>query len=346
MNSRNMARGLVEAGSPSGEEAPAMRVAEQYLREAGLQVERQAFDGPERFNVLAWTGRPRALLTTHLDTVPGELDVRVHAGRLHGRGACDAKGSAAAMIAAAADLVQAGETDFGILFVVGEETDSDGAIAANELIASGALDWNVSDTLLAEPTDGCFVTAHPGVAVARLHASGRCAHSAFPEEGTSAVHALLDSLGRIRATAWPVDPELGATRLNIGQLEGGSAANVLAGEASARLMLRSGATSAQLRYELEQAVGPNCRLDMECESEPVRFELPAPGFDAEVSGAVPFATDAPFLSAAGRLSLCGPGSIRLAHTNEESIGLNEIDRAHALYASWLRQQLSCEESVV
>lgn len=344
MNPKTIARSLVEAHSPSGDEGLAMQVASRLLRELGLRVEQQEVGSSGRFNVLAAAGRPRVVLTTHLDTVPGELPIEVREGRLHGRGACDAKGSAAAMIAAAADLLADGQTDFGLLFVVGEETTSDGAIAANQLIESGALDWPVADTLLAEPTNGKFVTAHPGVAVATLRAEGRCAHSAYPEHGRSAIHALLDTLDVMRSRRWPTDSELGETRVNVGRIGGGSAANVLAGSASAQLMIRSGAPISEILEGLRECIGSTCALEVECESEPVRFAAPATELEAENAGPVPFATDAPFFAGLGRRYLCGPGSIHLAHTAEESISLASIDSARALYFAWARERLLTRES--
>jgi acetylornithine deacetylase len=330
-----LTRSLVEAPSPSGDEGPALLVAEQLLREAGLEVERQAVGVPERFNLFASRGRPRVVLSTHLDTVPGQPPLRVEAERLHGRGACDAKGSAAAMIAAASALVAQGVEGFGLLFVVGEETTSDGAIAADALLSSGDLGWQPEHGLLAEPTDNRFVAAHPGVLVACLHAHGREAHSSQPEEGSSAVHALLDTLATVRDGDWPSDEVLGETLLNIGVLQGGSAANVIAGEARAELMFRSGIPSAEIASRLRALVREPCSLEVTCTSEPVRFDVP----DGEVSEPVLFSTDAPFLPSLGRRWLCGPGSIRLAHTEEERIERSDLERARELYRSWTVERL-------
>lgn len=329
------ARALVEAPSPSHEEGPALLVAERLLREAGLNVERQELDAPGRFNLLAARGRPRAVLSTHLDTVPGQLPVRVEDGVLHGRGACDAKGSAAAMISAAAALVEEGLEGFGVLFLCGEETTSDGAIAADALIGSGEAGWPVEDALLAEPTDNRFVSAHPGVLTARLHACGREAHGSQPAEGRSAVHALLDALASLRGASWPTDEILGETLLNVGRLEGGSAANVIAGSARAELMFRSGAASSEIEARLRRLVSGPCTLALTCASEPVRFATPE-GASAEP---VSFSTDAPFLPSLGRRWLCGPGSIRLAHTREERISQAELEHARDLYRGWLHERL-------
>jgi acetylornithine deacetylase len=335
MNLPHLARALVEARSPSGDEGPALLAAERFLREAGLAVERLEVGAPGRHDLLASRGRPRVVLSTHLDTVPGDLTVRVEGGRLHGRGACDAKGAAAAMIDAAAALAARGVTDFGVLFVVGEETTSDGAIAAAELLASGATDWTPTDALLAEPTDNRFASAHPGVVVATVTASGRAAHSAFPEEGESAVHALLEALQAVRGAGWPAD-----TRVNVGRLEGGSAANVLAARATAEVMVRGDEPADAAIRRLRAALGPRCELSVACRTEPVSFHEPPAARGAEPARPVPFGTDAPFLQALGRLFLCGPGSIRLAHSDRESVGLDELERARDLQVAWVRERLA------
>ncbi len=336
-----LTRALVEAPSPSDEEGPALLVAERLLREAGLTVDRQGVGTPDRFNLFASRGRPRVVLSTHLDTVPGQLPVRVESGHLHGRGACDAKGSAAAMIAAAAALVDEGVEDFGLLFVVGEETTSDGAIAADALLASGDRDWQPEHGLLAEPTDNRFVAAHPGVVVACLHAHGREAHSSQPQEGSSAVHALIDSLAAMRGEDWPSDAILGETLVNVGCIEGGTAANVIAGAASARLMLRSGTPSPQIVERLRALQG-SCSLEVTCSSEPVRFEVPE-SVEAEP---VLFSTDAPFLPSLGRRWLCGPGSIRLAHTDEERIAISDLETARELYHGWVLDRVGVRQEEV
>jgi acetylornithine deacetylase len=328
-----VASALVEAPSPSGDEGPVLRVAESLLREAGLHVVRQDVGGPGRFNLFAALGTPRAVLTTHLDTVPGVIPLRVDGDTLHGRGACDAKGVAAAMIGAASDLRARGIRDFGVLFVVGEETTSDGAIAANGLLADGAVGWHPEAGLFGEPTENRWVSAHTGVLIATLVAHGRAAHSSCMEEGVSAVDALLEALERIRWHGWPDDRLLGPTRLNIGRIEGGTAANVVPALARAEVMIRSGSDPAELQSAVRELAG-RLEVTVTCASPPVRFECVG-----ENAHPVAFSTDAAFLPALGRRGLLGPGSIRVAHTDTEHVTRGDLERARASYVCWVEHQL-------
>lgn len=328
-----LALALVEAPSPSGDEGPALVVAERALREASLSVERQLVGGAGRYNLFAWRGRPRIVLTTHLDTVPGNPPVRVENDVLHGRGSCDAKGIAAAMIAAAAALVAGGRDDLGVLLVVGEETTSDGAIAANELVSSGALGWEPEACVFGEPTGLSWVTSHPGVVVVSLHAVGEAGHSSQPDAGRSATHALLDALERIRNERWPDSP-LGPTRVNVGRLEGGSASNVVAESARADIMFRGGAEPDAILRRLLELAG-EVEMQVACTSAPVQFSVP----DDVPSHAAWFSTDAPFLGALGRPYLFGPGDIRHAHAADEHVRLSDLAAARDAYVDWATARL-------
>jgi acetylornithine deacetylase len=332
----DLARRLVAAPSPTGHEAPAARVAEELLRDAGLDVQRQPVGAGDRFNVLASHGRPRAILCTHLDTVPGTLPIEVRDGVLHGRGACDAKGPAAAMIVAAAELRSRGLTDFGVLFVVGEETTSDGAITAAERLADDRARWPLESILIGEPTGGAFVSAHPGVVMASLTTMGRAAHSSTPELGVSATHLMLDWLAAIRAEPWPACERLGPTKLNVGRIGGGIAPNVVAEEASADVMVRTGATPEAIVSRIRQLAPPRSTVDVTCASQPARFEP----FGDEPSIAAAFASDAPFLATLGRLWLMGPGEIGHAHADDEQVSGAALALAARRYAEWLTSRLA------
>lgn len=332
----DMARELVGARSPSGREGPALRVAEALLRDAGLVARRQPVGGPDRFNIFASRGKPRAVLTTHVDTVPGEVPARVEGEVLHGRGACDAKGALAAMIAASAAAVERGLQDFGVLVVVGEETTSDGAMAADLALSRREIAWASEAAVFGEPTQNRWATAHPGVLVLTARARGRAAHSAHPEEGDSAVHRLLEFLGEVRGTEWPEDDLLGPTRLNVGRLSGGSAANVVAEEAEAEIMFRTGADPDDIGHRLRELAEGRVEIEVGCASSAVHFEVPRNALDR--AGPVSFSTDAPFLRHLGAPYLCGPGSIRHAHTDAERVTLPELAEARDAYLAWLEER--------
>ena len=330
----NLCHELVAAPSPTGDEEPALLVAERALRALGLRVERIEVDSPRRFDLAAWTGTPRAVLTTHLDTVPPELPIRLSRNLLEGRGACDAKGSAASMLATAELLLAQGRTDFALLFVVGEETTSDGALAAQRHLESGALPWTPRAALFGEPTDNRWVSAHAGALVARLVAHGRAAHSSRPDEGRSAVHALVEVSADLIRHRWPRGNDMDST-LNVGRIEGGVAPNVIAELATADILLRHGLEARAAEAELLGLIDKRCELHLTCSSHAVRFSVPAGG-DSFVA---PFCTDAPCLPGLGTPYLLGPGSILHAHSIDERVTRLELETARTLYAQWTESQL-------
>ena len=234
----DLTRELLAIPSPTRHEHAVIAFLAAKLTELGWQVTRQPVrDGRE--NLYAHRGAPVVVFSTHVDTVPPELPYRETADVIYGRGACDAKGIAAAMIAAAEELVASGETRIGLLFVVDEEDGSEGAAVAAALTPKGRFLIN------GEPTDNRLVTAQKGTLKAILEVTGTAAHSGYPELGDSAIDRLLDALQRIRAITWPVDPVLGPSTLNIGRIEGGEAPNVVAAHARghhriARVALMSG----------------------------------------------------------------------------------------------------------
>src|SRR5205823_5637463 len=152
-------------------------------------------------------------------------------------GACDAKGIMAAQITAAARGRAEGVGEIGLLFVVDEEMGSAGARAANAHPRAGECRWLIDG----EPTDNKLAAGSKGSLRLSLRTEGVTAHSAYPEEGRSAIDPLLDVLADVRRTSWPSDPFFGDTTLNIGVIAGGSRPNVVAGDGRAHLQARLGA---------------------------------------------------------------------------------------------------------
>jgi len=225
-----LTRSLVDIDSTTGREADAGVWLAKFLRERGYAVTEQPVANG-RFNVFArLDAAPRVVFSTHFDCVPPFFPSREERGLIFGRGACDAKGILAAQVAAAEALRRSGETQFGLLFVVGEERGSDGARVANEQAPDG-----VQFLINGEPTDGRLATATRGILRVRLSAKGRAAHSSRPDLGESAIDKLLDALMVIRGLALPEDPLLGRTHYTVGLIEGGVAPNVVSPHAAAEL---------------------------------------------------------------------------------------------------------------
>ncbi|OFW14779.1 MAG: hypothetical protein A3H29_08145 [Acidobacteria bacterium RIFCSPLOWO2_02_FULL_67_21] len=326
----SFARQLIDIDSTTGREGEAGRWLASLLRDRGYTVVEQPLAGG-RFNVLARLAEaPRVVLSTHFDCVPPHFPSREERGLLFGRGACDAKGILAAQLAAAERLRARGETRIALLFVAGEERGSDGARAANETAPAG-----IRYLINGEPTDNRLGAATRGVLRVRLHAEGRAAHSAFPELGESAIDKLLDALMVIRGLPLPEDPLLGRTHYTVGLIEGGVAPNVVSPRASAEVMFRLVGDAAPVRAALgviESLVTVEHVLDIPA----IRLHT-VDGFETAV---FPYTTDVPLLSRWGTPLLLGPGSIHVAHTDEEHLAIDELHAAVGLYEQLATRLLS------
>jgi acetylornithine deacetylase len=270
--------------------------------------------------------------STHLDCVPPYVPLREDDEWLRGRGVCDAKGIAAAMVTAAERLAERGERRIGLLFVVGEENGSDGALAAAALEPKGRFLIN------GEPTENRLSIGQKGSLRLDLEAEGRAAHSAYPEEGQSAILALLDTLERIRRLPLPSDPLLGPSTLNIGTIHGGVAPNVIPPSARAQVHFRTVGPTAALKAAVSEALAPGVVITGEVELPAYKCAAPA-GWDTTF---VAYASDLPFLGGWGRGYQLGPGSIRVAHTDDERIRKADLLKGVDLYVK-LATDLLAEE---
>jgi acetylornithine deacetylase len=276
-----------------------------------------------RFNVFVAWGEPVVVLSTHMDTVPPFFPSSEDEEEIRGRGACDTKGGIAAMVQAAEELLAAGRRGFGLLFVVGEETDSIGAQTANRQPRGSRYLVN------GEPTENRLALGSKGMLYLALEAEGRAAHSAYPELGDSAIDKLLEVLAGLGGVPLPADPVLGETTLNIGTISGGRASNVVADRARAEVTLRTVGSTGELRRGLAAAVHavPGVHIAEIRETPAVQLGS-LPGFETTI---VRYTTDIPRLSAWGEPFLLGPGSIHVAHTPEERVAKRDLVEAVRLY---------------
>ncbi len=319
-------RALVDLESITGNEEKVARFLAGFLREKGIGAELIEVEAG-RFNVLARCGEPRVVLSTHIDTVPPFIPSSEDEQYIYGRGSCDAKGIAAAQVFAALELLAAGERDFALLFVVGEEKNSTGALFANQHPIGSRFLIN------GEPTESKMVSAGKGALRLDLVSRGRMAHSAYPHLGESAIEKLLLALRRLRQVSLPADERLGPTTYNVGVISGGRAPNVVPDYARAEILIRLVSDAAPLRGAITQAVGTDAEAHFLLEIPPV-FPRVLPGFETAV---VSFTTDIPALSNWGEPVLFGPGSIHVAHTTDERIAKQELKAAVGAYAKIVRQ---------
>jgi acetylornithine deacetylase len=298
----DLAARLMEIDSTSGREGAMIDWLHAFLVGREWNVQRIPVSAG-RDDVFATMGDSPALarvtLSTHLDTVPPFIPPRVEGDVLRGRGSCDAKGIASAMICAAERLRQR-NVPVSLLFVVGEETAHDGAHAANAFARSHFGDTPADSRVLinGEPTESTLALGTKGAMRVFIRVAGQAAHSAYPHLGRSATRDLVHLLAELEALVLPRDELLGQTTINIGHLSGG-------------------APGAAGRAKVER--GPTV--------PPVRLGV-LPGFATSVAA---FATDIPELGNWGRPHLFGPGSIHVAHRDDEHVRIEELRSAVAAY---------------
>jgi acetylornithine deacetylase len=352
-------------GGPPGGEARLAAHLESLARGWGLSAKRLPVGDSGAFNlVISSEISPDAewlLFEAHLDTVgtdgmtvpPFELTIAVD--RLHGRGACDTKGSGAAMFWALHEYAQLpGRTrNAGVVFTVDEEAMMTGA---RGFAASALRDFpKLRGVIVGEPTRLRPVVAHNGSLRWRSITRGVAAHSAEPAKGSSAIRAMVEVIDALESKFVPLAnrdfPLTGRAAASINIIRGGSAVNVIPDycEIHCDRRLVPGETIAQVLAERDAALAG---LAVEHDSEYLAPPLP-PGSSAELHTwmrsafaaaglddlpvGAPYATNASHYAAAGApVLVLGPGDIAQAHTKDEWLDRTELARASALYGAILR----------
>ncbi|CAI7614831.1 unnamed protein product [Penicillium glandicola] len=330
-----------------------------------------------RYNIYAipksHTQTPSILLTSHIDTVPPFIPYSVHQPIpddsttfdsenliLAGRGSVDAKASVAAQIIATLKTLDSQpDAKLGLLFVVGEEIGGDGMKVFSD------SDFNVKTALntviFGEPTEAALVAGHKGMLGFKVIAHGNAAHSGYPWLGKSAVSAILPALSRLDVLGdipaeeggLPASPKYGPTTLNIGVIRAGVATNVVPSEAWADVAVRLAAgTPAEAREIIQRAV---VEAVGDAEAEVVvdfishNESYPPQDLDVDVDGfevtTVNYGTDVPNLAVGPGVKryLYGPGSIFVAHGDNEALSIRQIKEAVVGYKKLIEAALEREE---
>ncbi|HEV2278577.1 MAG TPA: M20/M25/M40 family metallo-hydrolase [Acidobacteriaceae bacterium] len=339
-----LTRRLVDIESITYNEEAVGGFLAEFLATCGFAVEkmpveqhRESRSENKRFNVYACEPgcTPAVVFSTHMDTVPPFIPSSEDEQFIYGRGSCDAKGIIAAQIAASERLRKAG-IPVGLLFVVGEERDSAGAKTANERVPGSRFLIN------GEPTDNRVALASKGALRAVIRATGKMAHSAYPELGESATHKLVEALRRILEIPLPVTPDVGPSTLNVGTISGGHAPNVIADRAEAQILVRLVGPSEEIRRAIENAVEGVATVDFTLEIPFQRLRA-IEGLPTMVAA---FTTDIPWLSKWGEPVLMGPGSIHVAHTPHEKLPKAELLQAIELYVQVAKQLVGGSERLL
>jgi acetylornithine deacetylase len=329
MDPLRLTRELIDIESITGNEANVGDYLHDFLARLGYRTLKMPVDGA-RHNVYATLdGTPDLIFSTHMDTVPPFIPSSEDGDKIYGRGSCDAKGIIAAQIAAA-ERLRSKTSRIGLLFVVGEERDSQGAKEANRHAPGSRFLIN------GEPTENKIGRASKGTLRVKLTAHGRMAHSAYPHLGESAIEKLVEALHRLLKMQLPNNPEIGPTTFNIGLIEGGRAPNVIPDYARAELLYRLVDETSELRRDIQVTVEGLADAEFALEIPYVKLRT-VEGIPEMIAA---FTTDIPALTNWGEPVLLGPGSIHVAHTDGEFIPKWELNEAIELYVRVAEKLLS------
>lgn len=323
----NLFEDILGFDSTSGRERPLAEFLAKRLKAPKVET----FEvGDGTLNLLFSWGKPRVVFCTHMDTVPPYIAPTVGESVVRGRGACDAKGQIIALYTACCELAAAGREGFGLLLLSGEETGSWGAKAFAKLPFKADL------LVIGEPTENKMISASKGTKAYELVFKGEAFHSGYPQFGSSAVEKFVDFVNALRTKHFPFDDVLGDTTYNIGKLVSDNPQNILSPELRCRLYFRTtfasdGPVHEWMMTEVSKVAG-------------VRFiggDIPASylTFDGFPSGPASFGTDAPHLLNFRRKIICGPGSIRHAHRDDEHVLTADLETAVRNYTEFYR--LAC-----
>lgn len=313
---------LISINSVTENELEALIFLENSLSSLGLDIEKIPVS-ENRYNLLFSKGRIDILFTTHVDVVPA-LDTQfipeIKDGRVYGRGACDAKGVLTSMIFAIKELLEDGLTNLGLLVVVGEEIDGIGAITAAKYLA----DRKIKYTINGEPTEGKLVSGHKGGVCFIINITGRSCHSGYPEQGEDANKKLIELSHALYQANWGEDPVLGKGTINLGEISGGKANNIVSDLSTVSGMVRTVGNNNQVTKQLRLLSKPYGEISFFYNAEAVKL-MSLPNFE---TGVVAYCTDIPqLLPIGGEFLMYGPGTINEAHTVNESIAISELEKA-------------------
>jgi len=298
--------------------------------------------GDGTLNLFLRWGTPRVVFCTHMDTVPPYIPPVFWDDKVCGRGSCDAKGQIYAMYTACKKLEAAGNTGFGLLILAGEETGSWGAKAFSK------TGFQAPFLIVGEPTENKMISASKGTKSYDLVFHGKAFHSGYPAHGVSAVERFVAFYNALKAVEFPVDPVLGETTWNVGLLHSDNPQNILSPELRCRVYFRTTFESdeAVQNYMLKipDQVGDDKNGARNDENGTVTVtarggDKPAkyvtlPGFETAPAS---FGTDAPHLTGFGHKIICGPGTVLVAHRDDEHILLADIDKAVEQYTRMYRE---------
>lgn len=373
-------RDLVQIESISGNESHVGDFIVNFLEKRDFTVTKQPVgdESSKRFNILAYPAsrsHPEILLTSHIDTVPPFIPYSLSLVdktssndkkniRIAGRGSVDAKGSVAAQIFAALDILKHDPSaPIGLLFVVGEEVGGNGMLAFSKSPSFNPSPSPYHTYIFGEPTELSLVAGHKGMLGFKIVAKGQAAHSGYPWLGKSAVSAILPALLRVdqlgesipvEKGGLPSSEKYGKTTVNIGRVEGGVATNVVPAAAFADVAVRLAAgTPDEAREIIRRAISNATGGDDEnvYPDFAARLEAYSPqDMDTDVEGfeiiTVNYGTDVPNMivhpnrdGKQVKRYLYGPGTIFVAHGDHEALTIADLEEAISGYRKLVEASL-------
>ncbi|KAJ3544651.1 hypothetical protein NM208_g2932 [Fusarium decemcellulare] len=330
---------LMAIPSTSEEEQKIGRFLFDYLKSLNYNVELVPINpDSDRCNVYAYLGpdrKARTLLTSHMDTVPPHIPLRIENDIIYGRGSCDDKGPLAAQIVAVEELRAEGaiqDGDVSLLFVVGEEKGGAGMFAVNDM----NLSWETG--IFGEPTESKLATGHKGHFIFELFASGTAAHSGYPDKGKSAIATLVSVLEELKSLELPESTLLGPSTFSCGKISGGVAYNVFAAEAYALCGVRVAADLPEIEKRVNDVVEKHGDVVLK-----KSFGYSETLLDHDIEGldttSVSFGTDVPRLKGNHKKYLYGPGSILDAHGENEQVAIPDLINCVKVYKQLVMKAL-------
>ena len=289
--------------------------------------------GDGTLNLLLTWGSPHLVFCTHIDTVPPYIEPVFDDKVIKGRGSCDAKGQVFAMVTACQRLAEQGRTDFGLLLLAGEETGSWGAKAFAK------TGFQADYLVVGEPTDNCMVSASKGTKSFDLKFTGEPFHSGYPQYGVSAVDLFVEFVNALKAKDFGMDPVLGETTWNIGLVKSDNPQNILSPELTCRIYFRTTFVSDEaVSAWMAEAPSVIPGLTGNLTVTPRGGDTPARYWTVEglPSKSAAFGSDAPHLKNFTHKAICGPGSITVAHRDDECVRVADLATAVEQYLALYR----------
>ena len=348
----------------TGEEGVANLLADQAGK-LGIEIQRQAVL-PGRKNILLRLKpkgkiKSRVMLAPHMDVVPAEENAfkpKIKKGKLHGRGACDTKGSMAAFFQAFCDLAKNGPFPLSTeVIFVGLVDEEFGQAGSRKLAKSGPQ----ADLAIAgEPTELKVVTAHKGNSWLQLKTIGVAAHGATPQNGKNAIEDMTPILKTLfhdypKILSKRTHPLLGSPTLNIGKISGGNQPNIVADQCIIDLDRRTipGENEDSIKKELmalfrqQKLPAPDFSSTRSVPCPPLDTDPNLPFVQTLLRASkkrkthgVSYFTDASPIAMGGTPAVVfGPGNIAQAHAKDEFIDILQLEEAYKIISVFLKSML-------